>query len=166
MEMEKWMLSGEAEQEARTFVDALSAHCPEMPGFQMGRLIGLTRVNLPQMTSAEAGILVDYLCVPGFEAADKVPTKQIPRMIAQEIRETFTVDFGNENLKREYKQFGSDPEWQAHFQQMPANRLADWVEKKLNPLEAYLLIVMSECYWERQQAHQDADLRDYFNISD
>jgi hypothetical protein len=30
MEMEKWMLSGPVEQEARTFVDALSSHCPEL----------------------------------------------------------------------------------------------------------------------------------------
>lgn len=161
-----WRLSDEALRSARPQVDYLVESCPQMLGFQMYRLIALAKVSLPFMTTVEADLLVDYLRGFAVPDADKVPSGDISAMIAEQIRETFPVDFGHENLAQEMKESGQDPEWQARYRKMPANLFADRVEETFDPLQAYLLIVMVECYWQRKISHEDAALADYFNICD
>lgn len=161
-----WRLSDGAVRSAKPLAYHLGESCPAMVAFQMYRLIALAKVNLPLMTTPEASFLVDYLRGFAVPDADKVPTSEISVMIAEQIRETFPVDFGNENLAKEMKESGHDPEWQARYRDMPANLFADRLEDTLDPLQAYLLIVMVECYWQREISHKDAALANYFNICD
>jgi hypothetical protein len=163
---EHWELSDEAKESVQPYIDYLTEKCPEMLTLQTRRLIALARVNLPAMTTKEAALLVKCLCGFSIPDADSVPTDEIAKMIADEIRETFVVEFGAEHLAEEKKQFGHDPEWQAHFRQMPENLFADRLEATLDPLQAYLLIVMVECYWEREHSTQNPKLSDFFNIED
>ena len=163
---EHWELSDEARESAQPYIDYLTEKCPEMLTLQTRRLIALARVNLPAMTTKEAALLVKCLCGFSIPDADSVPTDEIAIMIADEIRETFVVEFGAEHLAEEKKQFGHDPEWQAHFRRMPENLFADRLEATLDPLQAYLLIVMVECYWQREHSTQNTKLSDFFNIED
>lgn len=94
-------------------------------------------------------------------------------MIADIIRETFPIEFGAEWLAKEMEEFGKDPDWQAIFRKMPENVFAARLEGALDSLQAYLLIVMVELYWEEEIATTapgeevgKAVLSDYFNIED
>jgi hypothetical protein len=163
---EHWALSDEARESVQPYMDYLTEKGPDMLTLQTRRLIALARVNPPAMTKKEAALLVRCLCGFSIPDADSVPTDEIAIMIADEIRETFVVEFGAEHLAEEKKQFGHDPEWQAHFRRMPENLFADRLEATLDPLQAYLLIVMVECYWQREHSIQNAKLSDFFNIED
>ena len=163
---EHWELSDAAKESVQPHIGYLTGNCPKMLTLQTQRLLALAKVNLPTMSAKEAALLVRCLCGFSLPYADSIPTDEIAKMIADEIRETFVVEFGAELLAEEKKQFGHDPAWQAYFQQMPENLFADHLEATLDPLQAYLLIVMVECFWQREHSLQNAKLTDFFNIVD
>jgi hypothetical protein len=163
---EQWKLSDEAREAAQPYVDHLERMCPNILGMQMCRLVALAKVHLPPMTRGEAAFLVRCLCGFDLPYADAVETNEIPRMIANHIRETFPVEFGAELLAQEMKQFGHDHEWRAKFSAMPENVFARRLENTLGPLEAYLLLVMVELYWEKEYSTKAAVLSNFFNLEE
>jgi hypothetical protein len=163
---DKWELSDKARDSAQPYIDHLERMCPDFLSMQTRRLVALAKVHLPPMTRGEASFLARCLCAFGLPDADAVETDEIPRMIADHIRETFVVEFGAEGLAEEMKNFGHDREWRAKFYAMPENVFARWLENNLDPLQAYLLIVMVECYWIREYSTKDAVLSDFLNLEE
>jgi hypothetical protein len=173
MAIEHWEISNEARESLQPYVDHLERTCPEMLAVQVRRLMALAKAHLPPMSTWEATFFVKCLCGFGMSFAETVPSKKIAEMIADHLRETILVEFGAEWLAKEAKEFGDDPEWQAHFSKMRENVFADRLEKSLNPLQAYLLVVMAEFYWQREFATTEpgesvgkAVLSDFLNIED
>jgi hypothetical protein len=166
MRYDCWELSDGARDSAQPFVDYLERMCPDFLGMQTCRLVALARVHLPPMTRGEASFLARCLCAFGLPEADAVEMEEIPRMIADHVRETFPLEFGAKGLAEEMKNFGHDPEWRAKFSAMPENVFARWLQNTLDPLQGYLLIVMIECYWVREYCTKDAVLSDFLNIEE
>jgi hypothetical protein len=166
MAVEQWKISDEARESVQPYVDQLERICPEMMALQMRRLVALAKAHLPPMETAQAAFLVK--CLRGFRLpfAETVPTDEIGRMIGDHIAETFSVNFGAKLLPEELKKFRDDHDWQMKFSMMPENVFADHLEAVLNPLQAYLLIVMVECYWEHHNSMGSARVSDFFNIED
>jgi hypothetical protein len=162
---EHWEMSDEARESAQAYLDHLEATAPEFPFLQMRRLVGLAKAHLPPLTTKEAGWLVDFLCGFSLPFADKVPSGSIALLIADEIRETFVVNFGAEGLAEEKRRFGTDSEWNAFFRAMPEMLFADRIEE-LDSLQAYLAMVMTECYWQKRYGTGAATLSDFFTILD
>jgi len=163
---ESWEFSDEGREESVPLVEGLKKSCPEMLVLQTQRLVALAQANVPEMSQFEAELLVKCLISFDLPEADTVPTEDFPKLIAHNIRESFVVEFGAEHLAAEKKKFGSDPEWQRYFQKMPEMAFVRRLEVTLNPLTAYLLIAMIECYWQVEFDTKSAKLSDFFNIRD
>jgi hypothetical protein len=161
---EQWELSEEARESVQPYVDRLERICPDFLTMQMCRLTALAKIHLPPMTKGEAAFLVRCLCGFGLPYADVVAPNEIPRMIADHIRETFPVEFGAELLAEEAKLFGHDSDWCAKFSAMPENVFARRLENTLGSLEAYLLLLMVELYWVEEHSSKAAVLSDFFNL--
>jgi hypothetical protein len=166
MRYDKWELSDEARDSAQPHVDHLERMCPDFLSMQTRRLVALAKVHLPPMTRGEAAFLARCLCAFILPDADTVEMHEIPRMIADHIRETFVVEFGAKGLVKEMEEFGHDPDWRVKFEAMPENVFARWIDDTLDPLQAYLLLVMIECYWVREYATKDGVLSDFLTIEE
>jgi len=161
-----WSFSEEAAMAAQPCIDRLERTCPAFLAMQACRLAALARVHLPLFSRGESAFLARCLCGFGLPYADTVATADIAGMIADHIRETFIVEFGAEGLAEELHRFGHDREWRDRFDAMPENVFADRIENTLDPLQAYLLVFVIECYWQRKYYDDAAELSDFLILEE
>ena len=142
-----WNIDHTHYPEVAGYVESIERNEPEFLSYQMRVLVVMASSHLPEMTIEEATLLVNAFRGKKFSRPELIPSSYLPGFIAEYV--TAGVMAGSEALP-------FLPEFDAAFDEAKAInpgfqseevRFARHLASTLDPFQAYLLLVMIECFW-------------------
>lgn len=161
-----WNIDHTYYPEVAGYVEGIERNEPEFLSYQLRVIMVMASSHLPPMTIEEATLLVNAFRGKKFSRPELIPSFYLPGFIAGYV--TAGVIAGSEALP-------FHPEFDAAFEdakginpgfQSEEMRFARHLASTLDPFQAYLLLVMIECFWLDRKYNESSapNFGQFFNI--
>ena len=161
-----WDISHSKYPEVQAYVEAIERNDPEFLSYQMRVLVVMASSHLPEMTIEEATLLVNAFRGVDLPRPELIPSFYLPGFIAQHVKSGVIAEPDSQPVLRECGGDFDNADAMDHACQSEKVRFARHLESTLDPLQAYLLLVMIESFWLDRQYNEGSapKFEQFFNI--